>query len=64
VVKEFKMADSVLAQVLSGIATRRTQGGLDSVKVAVKERLAELKKRVVSPRFMTDEEKRALAKGN
>jgi len=47
---------------VSPLSQRR--GELDVVKDAVKDHLKELKKRVVPPRFMTDEEKAALTKGN
>jgi hypothetical protein len=58
------MADNVLVQVLAGISALTTKGELDVVKDAVKDHRKELKKRVVPPRFMTDEEKVALTKGN
>ena len=47
---------------VSPLSQRR--GELDVVKDAVKDHRKELKKRVVPPRFMTDEEKVALTKGN
>ena len=59
------MAENIgLAQILSGIATLRRKGELDAVRAAVKDQRAVLKKRVVLPRFLTDEVKFALAQGN
>ena len=56
----------VLAQVLAGISALKTKAGVDAVMNAVKEHRNELKKNrsVNVPRFLTDEEKSALAKGN
>ena len=59
-------ADFILAQVLAGISALKTKGELDVVRDAVKDHRAELKKRVerVPLRFLTEEEKVALSKGN
>ena len=57
------MAENVLARILDGIATLK-RGELDAVKNAVKERREVLKQQVVPPRFLSDEEKDTLAKGN
>ena len=59
-------ADIILAQVLALISALKTKGELDVVRDAVKDHRAELKKRVerVPLRFLTDEEKVALSKGN
>ena len=59
-------ANLILAQVLAGISTLKTRGELDVVRKAVKDHRAELKKRVQRAplRFLTEEEKVTLAKGN
>ena len=59
-------ADIILAQVLALISALKTKGELDVVRDAVKDHRAELKKRVerVPLRFLTEEEKVALSKGN
>ena len=59
-------ADIILAQVLALISALKTKGELDVVRDAVKDHRAELKKRVerVPLRFLTEEEKVALPKGN
>ena len=59
-------ADIILAQVLAGISALKTKAELDVVRDAVNDHRAELKKRVerVPLRFLTEEEKVALSKGN
>jgi hypothetical protein len=54
----------ILKQVLTLISTLKTKAELDKVKTAVKERREQLKMRRVPLRFLTEEEKVALAKGN
>jgi hypothetical protein len=54
----------ILAQVLAGISALKTRGKLDAVRDAVKDHCAVLKNKVVPPRFLTEEDKVALAKGN
>ena len=59
------MAENIiLAQVLALISVLKTKADLDEVSGAVKTRRDELKMRRVSLRFLTEEEKVALAKGN
>ncbi len=53
-----------LAQVLAGISALKTKGELDAVRDAVKNHREELKKNRSVVRFLTEEGKYALAKGN
>ena len=58
------MAENVLARILEGITKLKTKGELDEVRDAVKNHREELKKNRSVVRFLTEEEKYALAKGN
>ena len=57
-------ADIILAQVLAGISALKTKAELDVVRNAVNDHRAELKVERAPLRFLTEEEKVALAKGN
>jgi hypothetical protein len=56
--------NEILTQVLALISTLKRKEDLDKVKAAVKTRREQLKMRRVSLRFLTEEEKIALANGN
>ena len=57
-------ADIILAQVLADISALKTKAELDVVRDAVNDHRAELKVERAPLRFLTEEEKVALAKGN